>query len=276
MNNHQAQANDQAEAPGPGQQAETPFLQDFLTALAFLSRLPITTSGSFSLANASRAFGVVGLFLGALTGLVFWLAGTLGLATLPAVILALVFSTLLTGGLHEDGLADVADGFGGGWSKDRKLEIMRDSAIGTYGVLALIFSVGLRVTSYSLLLGNQQDLLLSVGLFASIACLSRASMAVLMYQLPLARNDGRAAQAGNPGHNNLRQGLLISVISSAVFLTLGFGLVAMLVCVAGAVVAYLVIKQTALSQIDGYTGDVLGSLQQITEICALIVIMIVV
>ncbi len=276
MKNPGEQANDRSDTSKSPVAAKTSFFQDVQTALAFLSRLPVKPSTGASLANACRAFGVAGLVLGMLVGIVFWLAQAFGLASLSAVIVALAASTLITGGLHEDGLADVADGFGGGWTRECKLEIMRDSAIGTFGVLALIFSVAIRVAAYSAILGSTGKIFVAVGLFAAIACISRASMVVMMYQMPLARGDGRAALAGRPSHDNLRQGLFISVVASGLILMSIFGTIAMLAGFAGVVVAFLAVKLSARSQIGGYTGDVLGTLQQITEIFALLAILAVI
>jgi len=276
MNKPTEQVNDQPDALKKPVIGETSFYQDIQTALAFLSRLPVKSADDFSLASASRAFGVAGLILGSMVGLVFWLATLTGLTVVPAVMVALAAGTLITGGLHEDGLADVADGFGGGWTKQRKLEIMRDSSIGTYGVLALIFSVALRIAGYSAIIEAGDNLFLAIGLFAAVAGISRAAMAVMMYQLPLARDDGRAAQAGRPSHDNLRQGLFISVIASGLVLMVVLEPVAMLVSIAGVIVAYLIVKHTARLQIGGYTGDVLGALQQIAEIFAVLAILAVI
>jgi len=273
MKNRKAQAIDRPEAPETKAQGKTSFWQDFLASLAFLSRLPVNSPPDVSLAEASRAFGVVGLFLGALTGLAFWLASAIGFGTVVAILVALAINALLTGALHEDGLGDVADGFGGGWSKARKLEIMRDSTIGAYGVLALIFSVALRVAAYTLILSVEPGLFATIAFFAAISCLSRAIIPVMMYQMPLARSDGRAAQAGKPSHDNLRQGLFIAVIAGAVFLMLAVGITGVIAGFAGVLVAYLIIAQVARRQIGGYTGDVLGALQQTAEIFSLLAIL---
>ncbi len=276
MKNRKAQAIDHPDASEKTAQGKTSFWQDFLTSLAFLSRLPVNSPPEVSLASASRAFGVVGLFLGALTGLAFWLASAAGFGVIVAVLVALAINVLLTGALHEDGLGDVADGFGGGWTKARKLEIMRDSNIGAYGVLALVFVVALRVATYVSVLAVEPGLFATIGFFAAIACLSRAIIPVMMYQIPLARSDGRAAQAGKPPHDNLRQGLFIAVITGAVFLMLAVGITGVIASFAGVLAAYLIIAQIARRQIGGYTGDVLGALQQVAEIFALLAILAVI
>jgi len=278
MNSHDTQGNDHTKTPEPGNDTNSSFAGDILASLAFLSRLPIKLANRhFSLANSSRAFGIAGLILGAICGAIFWAVHMVGLGTLPAIITALALSALITGGLHEDGLADVADGFGGGWSSERKLEIMRDSQIGTYGVLALVFSVGFRIAAYSSLVdsGNiGNSFIVTIAVFAAIGCLSRSTMALMMYQLPQARKDGRAVEAGVPSHDNLRNGLFISAIAGLTCLVVGVETGAIIATFAGVAIAYLVVRKLASSQIGGYTGDVLGTLQQVTEIFCLLALLI--
>lgn len=115
-----------------------------------LTRLPAGKSVSLDNSTVARAawiFPVVGLLVGATGGGVFMLASHLGLGIASAALLAMGTQVLLTGALHEDGLADTADGFGGGRGRERKLEIMRDSRIGTYGVVALVLVLSLRFTA---------------------------------------------------------------------------------------------------------------------------------
>ena len=111
------------------------------TGLAFLTRLPLPmaaeTSGA-EVARASWTFPVIGAGIGLVAALIYWIAYGFGLYPLVAATLAVAGTMLLTGCLHEDGLADTADGFGGGTTPERKLEIMRDSRLGTYGAAALV------------------------------------------------------------------------------------------------------------------------------------------
>lgn len=274
MNNSDKQENDEPHE----QKINNSFVADMLTGLAFFSLLPVLPAKAqhqtHSLARSSRAFGVVGLVLGTLTGLVFWFLGSLGLSTLPAVIVALAFGTIVTGGLHEDGLADVADGFGGGWTAEKKLEIMRDSQIGTYGMLALIFSMLLRVACYAEILGHASGLITIVGLFAGIGCLSRGIIPLMMYQLPMARKSGRAVEAGVPSHDNLRRGLFITAACGGIFLTVSTGITTAIAVMIGAVLSYMLVEKLARKNIGGYTGDVLGTLQQVTELTSLLLILL--
>jgi len=120
--------------------------EDIAAAFQFLTRLPLVrlTYKPDALTRAAKFFPLVGLVVGAGGAGIYWLLSP----HLPAAIVALVivlFSTLIAGGLHEDGLADAADAFGGGWSREQTLEIMKDSRIGSFGALAIVFSVASRV-----------------------------------------------------------------------------------------------------------------------------------
>ena len=120
----------------------------FLLALAFFTRLPIPADTPYSaerLNRASRYFGLVGLVVGLLNALILW-AGHLLFPLSVAILLSLVFSLLLTGAFHEDGLTDMSDGIGGGLSRERKLSIMKDSRIGTYGAVTLFMALLLKYT----------------------------------------------------------------------------------------------------------------------------------
>src|SRR4051812_14340659 len=132
-----------ANAPAPPPEtvdAPSSWRDDLIVAATFLTRVPLHAivqphDPRASLAQALRAFPLIGALIGLAAGLVYAAAGLLGLAPLAAALVAIGASIALTGALHEDGLADCADGFGGGRERDAKLAIMRDSRIGTYGVL---------------------------------------------------------------------------------------------------------------------------------------------
>src|SRR5579883_3399555 len=123
--------------------------EDLITAAAFLTRLPLRAPPPLpgALARASWVFPVIGAGIGIVGGLAYVVAASLGLPVLAAALIAIGATVLLTGGLHEDGLADVADGFGGGADRAAKLAIMRDSRSGAFGVLAVVLSVGLRAAA---------------------------------------------------------------------------------------------------------------------------------
>ncbi len=239
--------------------------QDFKLAYGFLTRLPApfrVPDAPGGLGRALRLAPLVGLVVGVGGALVAWIAiGGLGLPPLPAALLTVAATVWITGALHEDGLADVADGFGGAFERRRKLAIMRDSRIGTYGVLALILSVGLRAAALAVLAGPE---VVTAALIAAHG-LSRGLLPSVMLVLVPARDEGLAATAGRPGAPDaligLGLGLLLAVLAAGV-LGLGLGVAAV-----GAAAATGLI---ALRQIGGYTGDVLGAVQQAAEIAVLL------
>ena len=148
--------------------------RDTRLAAAFLTRLPLAPEGAGSgkaLADAARAFPIVGAAVGLAAGAALSVASWLGLHPLACALVGLAVAALVTGALHEDGLADVADGFGGGRTRAAKLKIMRDSRIGAYGVLALVFSVGLRAAALAGLPGPGSAVLALMA--AEAASLSR-------------------------------------------------------------------------------------------------------
>jgi len=229
------------------------WLREAQLACMMLTRLPVgRIDGDVPpLSRTVWAFPLVGLLVGGAMAIVFFCGTWLGLPEIIAALLALSTSALLTGGLHEDGLADVADGFGGGQSITRKLEIMRDSRIGTYGVLALILVVGLTVTSIA-----------ETGAFWAffvISAASRTAMLLPMILLPAARTDGLGRTATTP----LSSPALCAFGATAVLLVAG-GLV-----VSGLTMLAIAFGVTVLArrQIGGQTGDVLGATQKLSE-CA--------
>lgn len=222
-------------------------------AAMVLTRLPCGRVGDAlpSLAKCTWAFPVVGVVVGLLAGLAFELAMQLGLPAFASAVLSLAVAALVTGGLHEDGLADTADGFGGGRTMEAKLAIMRDSRIGSFGVLALIFILG--ITASGIAASG------SMIAFVAIGAASRSAMLVPMIWLPPARSEG------------LGQSAAAQVDGIAV---VGFAVAVLLMLLAGQwfgliLIAVLSVAICALArrQIGGQTGDVLGATQKLTE-CA--------
>lgn len=237
---------------------------DLKVAAAFLTRLPIGPNnvGDMSaLARASRCFPVVGLGIGLLGGILYALAIALDLPPLLAAIIAIAAIVAATGALHEDGLADTVDGFGGGGDRDRKLQIMRDSRIGTYGVIALVLALGARVVA----LASFEDDAYAVAALILCQAASRALIVTAMRHEPLARGDGLAAAAGRPSQAAMLWALGLGGFTALVFAGLD-GVVAL---VAGAAVTWA-IARFARRQIGGVTGDVLGAVQQGSEIAMLL------
>lgn len=237
---------------------------DLAASFGFLTRLPVPEGlPSASLAEAMRTFPLVGAVIGGLCGLLLAGLSRIGLPELAAAGLALAGVALLTGGLHEDGLADTADGFGGGRDRDRKLAIMRDSHIGTYGVLTLV--LGLLVKAAALGALTQAPITSLIALLVATGAFSRALIVWLMASTPPARNDGVAHGVGQPADFTARTALLLGVLISGLLILITQGLVPMLVILGvGALTAGL-FRSLAMSQIGGHTGDICGALQFLAE-----------
>ncbi len=233
---------------------------DVLAATGLLSRLPVGMRHSRGAAVA-WAFPVVGLILGLINAAIAALLLGLGVPAMVAAGLVIFSNVMLTGALHEDGLADSADGLWGGWDKARRLEIMKDSQIGTYGVLALILALGLRWVALSTLLAEGTYLSAIIG----VAILSRVPMLVLMARLPNARGAGLSASVGQVSDQTMGVGLALGVLGAAV--VLGWASLLLIVVVALISGAFAAI---AMRKIGGQTGDILGASQQLAEISALI------
>jgi adenosylcobinamide-GDP ribazoletransferase len=172
-------------------------IADLRMAASFVTILPVALSkpaADGAVARATWALPVAGLLVGLAGALVYKVASLLGLSPNLAALLALAATALVTGALHEDGLADTADGLGGGRTRERKLEIMRDSRIGTYGLCALILSFGLR---WSALATIANPWAVALALCAAHTA-ARAGLPAFMSQVAPARPDGLSASAGSP------------------------------------------------------------------------------
>ena len=245
-------------------------LADCIHALMFLTRLPVKLPEGMTLpplAQSARAFGVVGLLIGALSGLLGWIGFGLGLPSLAAAGLAVGFAIMLGGAMQEDGFADVADGFWGGHERARKLEIMRDSRIGAYGVLALVLLLVLRISLAQALL-MQGGPWLVLGL-AGAGALGRGLMARLMAQLPPARTDGLSASSGQPSAKIARQSLIFAVIVAGICFVISGGLLGAALGLALGFGAAEAISRLSRKHIGGQTGDVCGALSASVELASL-------
>ena len=240
--------------------------EEFKASLAFSTRLPLvgaTLQAATALANAAWAFPVTGLIVGLIGALVYALAHRLGLPAWPAATLSVAATLAVTGALHEDGLADTADGFGGGRSRDAKLDIMRDSRTGAYGVCALVLILLLRTAA----LASFADTYAVVWALLASHAAARAAMVTIMWLLPPARSDGLSFEAGGPPGEALAAAAAIAFVVLLFCLHPMRGFIAALVLIAIiALMAWL-----AMRQIEGQTGDVLGAVEQVGEIAVLLV-----
>ena len=229
---------------------------DIATGLALLTRLPVRAAFDRT-AQAAWAWPIAGIVVGGLATLSGWLGLAIGLA--PAVVAGIVLAVqiIVTGAIHEDGFADCADGFWGGFAPPRRLEIMRDSHLGTYGAIALILGIALRWTALTALL-SQPGFAVAI---LSAAMLSRAVMLGNATALPHARRDGLSVKTGHPP-------VAAAILGAALALptVLFVGIWPLLAAVLAGCAAAMI----ARAKIGGQTGDVLGATQQLAEIAVLL------
>jgi adenosylcobinamide-GDP ribazoletransferase len=242
--------------------------EELLAALTFLTRLPfhrLADEGSApaELGAASWAFPLAGIVVGLCGGIAYGLAGELGLPLLAAAVIAIGATILSTGGLHEDGLADSADGLGG-HDREGKLAIMRDSRIGAYGVLALVLSVVLRAAALEHIAGFWGVL----GALMAAHALARGFLPAALRFLDPARDDGLGASAGRPASRAVLWSCGVAIAAAGLCAGVRPGL-------AATIAAALVMAGMAWfaeRQIGGQTGDILGALEQGGEVAALLAI----
>lgn len=240
--------------------------RELQAGILFLTRLHYGASEPVSgvpIGRAAWAFPMVGVIVGVIGAIVYGLAFRLGLPFWPAAALCVAATMTLTGCLHEDGLADTIDGFGGGETGERKLDIMRDSRIGTYGVCALVIAILLRVSALALI-GAAGPV--TAALIAAHAA-GRAVMPAIMALLPPARRDGLSASAGQPPLGGVAAAAALGVVILFLCLGPGHGLAALIVLA----IAVLLMAWLSANQIGGQTGDVLGAVEQVSEIVVLLV-----
>jgi adenosylcobinamide-GDP ribazoletransferase len=242
------------------------WIDDLCLAAALLTRLPMPhPAGAMpdGLARAQRAFPLVGAVIGLVVALVDRSLLAMGVPSLVAAALALGASAALTGALHEDGLADVGDGFGGGRDRLAKLSIMRDSRLGTYGAIILLVGFSARWSA----LASLPAAAIVPSLVAAHA-LGRAAIPVLAASMPFARENGLATSAGRPVAASVVTALIIAVVIAFVCLPAKAALLAMTVTVVGAAAMAML----AWRQIGGVTGDVFGAAEQIVEVAVLVML----
>ena len=233
----------------------------FLNAIMFYTRIPVPKSLVYSgeiLNSATRYFPFIGFIIGGIGAATFY--GTSMILPIPlALILSMATTIFATGAFHEDGFADFCDGFGGGYSKDKILVIMKDSRIGTYGSIGLILMLS---TKFFCLSSLQTA---SLPLFMVMAhALSRLSSVMLIYSANYAREDAES-KVKPIGHKGSAESLLVACIFGVILLVFipckGIVLVIGLLCV-----VFILFRRYVIGKLGGYTGDVLGALQQLSEV----------
>ena len=239
-------------------------LKDIAAAFQFLTRLPLARLGYApdALSRSAKFFPLVGAVIGLAVASVFQLLAphlpAPSLSPMIAALLAVLFSILLTGGLHEDGLADAADAFGGGWSREQVLTILKDSRVGTYGALALVGSVLLRTL---LLASLPAERFASYVISAHVLC--RWTVLPLAYALAPARQD--TGQGSRVARQISIASLAIGTLFTAVIA--GYLLRGSVWIPAAAALAITLLSGLYYRyRIGGVTGDCFGATTQLTEI----------
>lgn len=245
--------------------------------LGFLSRLPLPAhwygEESESLQDHAYAFPLAGAVLGTIGALSLLIASQLALPSLAVALITFLTLAFITGALHEDGLGDTADGFFGGSTLARRLEIMKDSHIGTFAALTLIGTIGLKTIFLATILEKLGALSAGLAIIA-IEASSRAAMMSLWYKLPSARSGGLSDKIGAPSLKAAQTALIIGVSILGICFTLIANIAtfvfSLLVC-ASILWGY---ARLSLAKIGGQTGDVLGAGQQITTLSLLLALVI--
>lgn len=242
------------------------WLADLTVCLGCMTRIPTAAHGlpaGRKLGESAWGFPAIGVIVGAVGGLAYGIAWGLGCPPLLASALAVGACVLVTGAFHEDGLADFADGAGGGSDPALRLEIMSDSRVGTYGAVAIGLSLILRVSA----LASAGDAATVTAALVAAGALSRGVLVPVMSLLAPARDGGLGAAVGTPPGMSVLLAMVLAIGIVAIVAPAGAGWA----IVIGILVA---IGMMLLSRvlIGGYTGDALGAIQQLTEIAVLVAI----
>ncbi len=229
----------------------------FLTAIMFFTRIPVHFKNfdEADLNKSTRFFPLVGVLVGAVGALIFWLSNRL-LPLEVAVLLSMAATILLTGAFHEDGLADAIDGLGGGWTREQVLTIMVDSRIGSYGAVGLLLIL---LTKYQAL-SYQMAIFVPVSMIAGHA-LSRLCAVLVMFTQSYVKAEGKSKP--------LATQLNVTELMIATFfglLPLAFLETKFLAALLPVAVVWLWFSAKIKTRIGGYTGDCLGAMQQLTEV----------
>ena len=241
-------------------------LGDIVAAFMLLSRIPLTyqfaKDSPPDLISSLWAFPLVGLVIGGIGGMMLAFSSFFGLPLLVCGGLCVGVMAMASGAMHEDGLADTADGFGGGGDVDDKMRIMHDSHIGSYGVLALCLSTIIRISLFASIAGLSLSNLTVIGLVAAIAAAARWQILIALWAFPIAVGAKLAKVTGRPS--------MIAIFVAAILwaLPLAYFTVPLAPVIAGsaALLASLGLGRLAMRQIQGISGDVMGAMIILGEI----------
>jgi adenosylcobinamide-GDP ribazoletransferase len=249
-------------------------LKIFFAALMFYTRIPCPKNPDFSpddINKATRYFPLIGWIVGGISFAVFWLSSLLFDANI-AVLFSLIAGVLVTGAFHEDGLADMFDGFGGGWTKEKILEIMKDSRVGAYGAIALIFLFAIKFFALNNILSKAENInyLLICLIFLAYHSLSRLTAINIVFTSTYSRED-----ASSKSKPIAKAHTFIEVIGAYFFGLLPLILLCFFswkfsIVMLPLAIIYFFTNRYFNRWIDGYTGDCLGAVEQMAECVCLL------
>lgn len=266
-------SSDHSDHTAPDPRRENPVIHEvrlFLTAVMFYTRIPCPRWVGYSdehLNQSTRYFPAMGWIVGCVVAGVIWLV-QLGLPVPVAVVLGLGAGVLLTGGFHEDGFADVCDGFGGGTSRQRTLDIMKDSRVGAFAVIGLVLLFACKITALTSLISD--------GLWAGLAglvyahVLSRVCVVTIIFTGTYARDD-LTSKVKPIGRQISWSGMIVAALWLLPFAGLAWWHPWWLIAIPVAVLLRIVLARWFTKRLGGYTGDCLGAAQQIMEVAAILV-----
>jgi len=246
-------------------------LRLFFIALQFFTRLPIPRWVGFQpewLQHASRYFPLVGCVVAAIAAGVYALAALVLPAPLAAV-LSTAASIYITGAFHEDGFADTCDGLGGGMTRERVLEIMKDSRVGAYGAIGIVCMLGVKCTALAML----PPVSAIAALFLAHP-LSRLAATSLIWRMDYARDQGKAKPMAQQMRGaEFAIAAVTALLPGAVLVASGLlAFTWLAACVAAAALSALWLARKFQARLQGYTGDCLGAVQQLAEVAVYLVI----
>ncbi len=242
----------------------------FFTGLMFYTRLPVPKSTGFSEKNlnqATRYFPLIGILVGATGAGLFWLSYQI-LPLHLAVLASMVGTILMTGAFHEDGFCDFCDGFGGGYGKEHILSIMKDSRVGTYGTTGLLFILLAKFFSLSAIPPGQIPAVL-----VSAHAISRLSPVFLLYTSRYVRAQD-TSKSKPVGQKSSPLGLFVAMVFGLAPLCFLFPLIYISFVLATEILLIFIFRRYVHKIIGGYTGDILGALQQLAELFFLLVLLV--
>jgi adenosylcobinamide-GDP ribazoletransferase len=251
-------------------------LHIFFTALMFYTRIPCPKNIDHNpdyLNKASRYFPLIGWIVGGISFLIYYLSVILFTNEI-AVILAIIAGILTTGAFHEDGFADVCDGFGGGWTKEKILLIMKDSAVGAYGAIGLVLLFLLKSQSLIQLINNIQNTEFTIYnlqftiflLFVSAHSVSRLAAISIVFTHQYSREDASSKSKPIAQNFTWKEVVGASFFGLLPLVVLSFFQLELLLALIPVFIARFFLARYFQKWIDGYTGDCLGATQQVCEV----------